>query len=350
MSFERPDFIEQIRAEASSRPFRPKKKRPQPPDPLSARDLFHVCTGNRWMELGEREAPRKMLFGEFWFQDELCILFADTNMGKSILAVQIANSLSRRSRVGPFTLQAGPLKVLYIDFELSTKQFFSRYRDENRSFNFSDNFYRADFNPEAEMPDNCLSFYEFLVAGIEYKIESIGPSVLILDNITCIRGSTENSMAALGLMKMLKRLKTQYKLSVLVLAHTPKRNPFKPITVNDLQGSKMLINFADSAFAVGRSTRQKRLCYLKQVKQRSIRQTYGDDHVCLCRLHQHNGFLRFRFVGTGSEKDHIRPPAIIERENLAETIRQLSAKGLSQRRISDKLNISLGLVNKLMNG
>jgi len=55
-------------------------------------------------------------------------------------------------------------------------------------------------------------------------------------------------------------------------------------------------------------------------------------------------------VGKGSEKDHIRPPAIIERENLAETIRQLSAKGLSQRRISDKLNISLGLVNKLVNG
>jgi hypothetical protein len=347
--FQRPDIIEQIRAEARSRPpVKPKKKRPAPPDPKLAHQVFNVATGNRWMELGERESAKKMLFGEFWFKDELCILFADTNMGKSILAVQIANSLSRRSFIGPFALQAGPLKVLYIDFELTTRQFCDRYRDEKGSFDFSDNFFRADFNPTAEMPDSVTSFNEFLMAGIEYKVELIEPAVLIIDNITCLRGGTENSSNALQLMKMLKLLQKKYGLSILVLAHTPKRDPFKPVTVNDLQGSKMLINFADSAFAIGRSTRQKGLCYLKQVKQRSIAQTYGEDNVCLCRLHAVKSFLRFMFPGNAIEKDHIQPPVALQREKLKEAALRLAAKGLSQRQLSEKLNVSVGLVNKML--
>jgi hypothetical protein len=345
----RPDEIEQIRAMAGSRPaFRLKKKRPLPPDPHSARNVFHVATGNRWMDLGEREPPKKMLFGEFWFRGELCILFADTNMGKSVLAVQIANSLSRRSAIAPFAIEAGPLKVLYIDFELSTRQFADRYRGEKGPFSFSGNFYRAGFNPEAQMPETCTSWNEFVMAGIEYKIELIGPQALIIDNISCLRGGTENTTAALALMKMLKLLQKQYGLSILVLAHTPKRQPFKPVTVNDLQGSKMLASFADSAFAIGRSTRQTGLCYLKQIKQRSIGQTYGADNVCLCRLHRSRGFLRFQFCGGARESDHIQPPARIERERLATAIASLHSTGLSQRLISEKLNVSVGLVNKVL--
>jgi hypothetical protein len=40
---------------------------------------------------------------------------------------------------------------------------------------------------------------------------------------------------------------------MLVLAHTPKRNLARPLTVNNLQDSKMLINFCDSAFATGKN-------------------------------------------------------------------------------------------------
>ncbi|MBS1533196.1 MAG: AAA family ATPase [Bacteroidetes bacterium] len=351
MPISRPDEIERIRAMAGSRPaFRPKKKRPLPPDPHLARYLFRAATGNRWMDLGEREPPKKMLFGEFWFRGELCILFADTNMGKSVLAVQIANSLSRRSAIGPFALDAGSMKVLYIDFELSTRQFADRYRDEKGPFRFSDNFVRADFDPGAEMPGSCSSWNEFVVAGIEYKIELIGPQVLIIDNISCLRGGTENTAGALELMKLLKLLKKQYGLSILVLAHTPKRRPFNPVTVNDLQGSKMLASFADSAFAIGRSTRQTGLCYLKQIKQRSVGQTYGADNVCLCRLHRSRGFLRFLFSGNARETDHIQPPARVEREKLADAVWKLSIAGLTQRQIAGKLEVSVGLVNKVVKG
>lgn len=349
---ERPDFIEQIRAEAGARPpFRPKKKRPMPPDPYQARGLFHVCTGNRWMELGEREPPPKMLFGEFWHQGEFCILFADTNVGKSILAVQIANSISRHRPIGQFALQARSAKVLYIDFELTTQQFCARYRSANGNYNFNDKFLRADFNNDVTMPDGCASFDEFIIAGIEHKIQLVNPAVLIIDNITCLRGGTENASVALALMKRLKALKAEYKLSILVLAHTPKRrNPCRPLSADDLQGSKLLINFADSAFAIGRSSAKKGWCYLKQIKQRSTTQVYGEDNVCLCHIWRNNGLLRFRFKGTGSEYDHLLPHAAHTRRQLPAKVVRLAAKGLSQRQIRKKLHISLGLVNKLVNG
>lgn len=51
----------------------------------------------------------------------------------------------------------------------------------------------------------------------------------------------------------LNNLKKRYGLSILVLAHTPKRSMECPITSNDLAGSKRLYNFFDSVFAIGKS-------------------------------------------------------------------------------------------------
>jgi len=52
-----------------------------------SKGLFTVKTANRWIEQAKTRPIPQMLFGEFWFEGELCILFADTNLGKSILVV-----------------------------------------------------------------------------------------------------------------------------------------------------------------------------------------------------------------------------------------------------------------------
>jgi hypothetical protein len=171
---------------------------------------------------------------------------------------------------------------------------------------------------------------------------------LIIDNITCMRSGTENAKVALNLMKSLKELKNNYKLSVLVLAHTPKRNPGRPLSTDDLQGSKLLINFADSAFAIGKSHTQPGMRYLKQVKQRSTAEKYGAENVCLCRIIKPKNFLKFKFTANGHERDHLYRPTRQERQQLARQVAELSKQGLSQRRISKQLNIPLTNVNRLM--
>ena len=63
--------------------------------PTSNMGMLTIKTANEWIEEAKFKPIPKMLFGDFWFEYELCILFADTNLGKSILAVQIANSISK---------------------------------------------------------------------------------------------------------------------------------------------------------------------------------------------------------------------------------------------------------------
>ena len=68
------------------------------------------------MEAKQRPDP-KPLWLSLWYEGEVCCLFADSNLGKSIYAVQIADSIAQTQR------------VLYFDFELSDKQFQLRYTD-----------------------------------------------------------------------------------------------------------------------------------------------------------------------------------------------------------------------------
>jgi hypothetical protein len=322
---------------------------PKQKDPLQR--LFVTMGAHEWLRQGRGLPTPKMLFGPFWYEGELAILFADTNVGKSVLAVQIGNSLAAKQPIGPFAIEAAAMQVAYIDFELSSRQFRQRYTNDVTAadFDFDVGFYRSGFNPTVAMPASYRTFDDFIDAAIAHQVSSINARVLIIDNITCLRSGTQNTADALAVMKNLKQLKTRLGISVLVLAHTPKRNPARPITRNDLQGSKMLINFADSAFALGESHLQPGLRYLKQVKQRATLLTYGEDNVCLCRITKPANGLIFEFEGTAHERDHLRPQHLYNKEQLTLQITDLHTQGLSQRQISAKLNIGLGTVNRILN-
>jgi hypothetical protein len=346
---ERPLFIEMLRTNQQEYNKRAEKagKGGQVPERDPAKNLFEIHTAKQWLKQEKLTPPVGQLCGELWYQGELCIMFADTNVGKSVLAVQIGNSLARRDPIGPFGVETdGPLKVLYIDFEMSGKQFQSRYTYQDILFDFSEQFFRAGFNPNANMHFSFDSYDDYMSAAIEYGIKQTEATVLIIDNITCLREGTENTSQALALMKNLKALKTKHKLSVLVLAHTPKRNPSKPITRDDLQGSKMLINFADSAFAIGESHTQKGVRYVKQVKQRNTKEIYGADNVILWRITRPANFISYEFIGYGEEYHHLRSHSNQQRQQLIDQITQLHTQGQSQRQISKKLSVSLGFVNR----
>jgi predicted ATP-dependent serine protease len=111
--------------------------------------LLQCKKANDWMKQEHGKPAARSLFGGFWFEHELCILFADTNLGKSILAVQIADSLTKNYSIGPFTNQAeAGTTVLYLDCEQSAKQFEARYTDSQYgSYLFADMFYRGEFHP-----------------------------------------------------------------------------------------------------------------------------------------------------------------------------------------------------------
>lgn len=64
------------------------------------------------------------------------------------------------------------------------------------------------------------------------------------------------------MMKVLD-LKKRHNMSILIIAHTPKRNKANPITQNDLAVSKKLYNFFDSVIAIGQSDKDQSIKYVK---------------------------------------------------------------------------------------
>lgn len=313
-------------------------------------DLFVIKPTSVWSEEASNKPIPRMLFDAFWYEGEVSILFSDSNMGKSILAVQIANSISRGERIPGFHLEAPAQKVLYFDFELTDKQFEARYSDNYQDHYFtpgkSDNFLRAEINPEADLPKEFADFESYLCHSLEQAVLDTGAKVLLIDNITYLGSDTEKAKNALPLMKQLQSLKKKHGLSMLVLAHTPKRDNARPITKNDIQGSKMFINFCDSGFAIGASAHDAGTRYLKQVKQRQTEERYGAENVVLCQIVKRVNFLQFEFIGFGSESQHLRQLPDGDREQQVREAVEMRSQGKSNVFIATHFGVSEGAVRK----
>ncbi|PWK28245.1 AAA domain-containing protein [Arcicella aurantiaca] len=324
------------------------KKQPDLETPEKTKEkegLLVVRTANACIDDAKNQAVPLSLCGNFWFEGEVAILFADTNVGKSIFAVQSANNISDGNSEGMFGSKAPPQKVIYLDFELSDKQFERRYSVEwENHYLFNSNFLRVMINVSFTDFEN---FEKQLFEEIENILIREQAKVLIVDNITYLRmQSTESGKEALPLMKHLIQLKNKLSLSMMILAHTPKRsNPMNPLTVNDLAGSKQLANFADSIFCIGKSSQGEHLRYVKQVKARSCGVS---DNVMVCELDKPYNFLGFTFKKEDKESNHLQTKSEAE-EELKEMITALKNDNseLSLREIAKELDINHMKVKRL---
>ncbi|MGB0430926.1 MAG: AAA family ATPase [Bacteroidia bacterium] len=311
--------------------------------------VFIDKKANDWIEEAKKRPVPLELFGSLWFQSELCILFADSNAGKSILAVQIAQAIASGKKYILGINQSAPNQpVIYFDFELSDKQLEKRYSiDFTSHFEFHSNLIRVEINRHSELPEG-KTFEECVSAAIEGLILKYQSKVVIIDNITYLKTDNEKAKDALALMKELNRVKKAHDVSMLILAHTPKRDLSRPITQNDLQGSKMLFNFCDSAFAIGKSSRDSSLRYIKQLKVRSAEEMYGGDNVITCTLVKPGNFLMFELIGFDFEKSHLKEITQDDREVKIALVKKLAEEGKSQREIASEVEISVGAVNKYL--
>ena len=181
--------------------------------------------------------------------------------------------------------------------------------------------------------------------SLEQLVVQHGVKVLIIDNITYLNKALEKASDAAPLMDWLKRLGSRFGLSILVLAHTPKRPLSNPLTENDLAGSKMLSNFADSIFAIGASAKDSSMRYIKELKQRNEAYMYDADNVIVCEIEKPNNFLQFSFREFGCESDHL---TATQRDEEVKRAKELKAQGMTQREIAAQMGVSLGKVNNLL--
>lgn len=309
-------------------------------------NCFNIKPINDWINEAKNRPIPNMLFNELWYESEISILFADTNLGKSILGLQISNMITKGISVNGFKVEVIAQKVLYCDFELSDKQIENRYSKEySEHYIFSPNLLRLEINPEQETPPQFKDFEDYLCFSLENAIIEHNAKIIVIDNLTYLKTDTEKAKDALPLMKFLNAIKKKYHLSILVLAHTPKRDASKPLTKNDLSGSKMLMNFCDSCFAIGESAQGTGLRYIKQIKQRNTEVIYDTNNVIVCKIEKESNFLEFVFIGFENELDHLKPR---NNEDQLNQILDLKKQGLPNTQIASTLSISEGTVrNKI---
>ena len=291
---------------------------------------------NSTIAAGRLKSMPKALFNEFWSEGELACLFADSNVGKSTLSVQIADHITRR--LGK--------KVHYYDFELSEKQFQMRYTDEQTdlSYTFSDLLTIARFDHSAGLADENGDVIDI----IERAAKEDECDVIIIDNISVLNNQLESGEAAGRLMARLMELKHSMNLSVLVIAHTPKRDLSQPITQNDLAGSKRLFNFFDSVFAMGKSATDSDIRYLKQIKARNGRIIYDTPSVLMGEIVKEDAMLKFVERTTVNEYSLLKAADESSQSVKQQRIVSLRGQGKSYAEIASELGISKATVSRAL--
>ena len=296
--------------------------------------MFTVKTANRTLADASLRPNPDPLYHELWYEGEVCCLFSDSNLGKSIYAVQMAEEI------------AVTQNVLLVDCELSDKQFQMRYTDAVTKVlhPFPQGLFRAEINP---MSLDVKDYEEKILAHIEEAMLKLRCKVAIIDNLTYLCNSSDKGVDAGIFMMKLMNLKKRYGWSLLIIAHTPKRSLTSPITQNDLAGSKKLYNFFDSVFAIGKSAKDARLRYVKQLKVRAGEFRYDSDNVLVYEIEKTDGYVHFVFKEFASEYSHLREPDEKDNNTQDQNVKELLDKGKSYREIAGILGISKSMVGKI---
>jgi hypothetical protein len=317
-------------------------------------DLFVSKPMNEWLKAASSRPKPKPLFGPFWTSGEIAFLFGDTGLGKTILAMQIANDIANGKSTTGLELEVSG-RVDYFDFELSDTQHLQRYGNEDWSefFAFSENLHRVemDLSQYQHVTTYDVEWEMILLDQIDRKIAESESRIIVIDNITWLSRETDKGKFALPLMQRLSALKKERDLSMLIACHTPKRDETRPISVNDLAGSKILANFADSIFAIGKSVIDPGRRYLKQIKERSSEKVYGSESVAVFDLHKSESrcFLGFEFIDTQPERKHLKELSQSEHTKRIQQAKELKAQNRSFREIANEMEISVSTAHKYVN-
>ena len=324
----------------------------QPAEEADELDFIMGKSLNSMMMEEKRKPVPEILWGgdgngnALWFENEFAILFGRTNTGKSLYAVQIAEHISG---------QLGKT-VLYLDLELSMKQFQERYTSKDGELHvWPDNLHRPDLSM---IGDGLYDSDKFLPL-IRRMMAKVNARVLILDNLTFLVNN--GGMKAEDVKPICQEFCNWAKegYSILVVNHTPKIQPFTPLDINHCLGSSMLTNFVQSVFAIGTdSSNPSTGRYVKQLKSRNGRIVWDGNHVIPyvidktldptmlrfiqpAQLHQ-TGMDTQIPIQTARECDLLK-----DADNMQlEQIRKLHGQGMSNRKIAGELNLSPTTVGK----
>lgn len=288
---------------------------------------FHVSSMNDCVRRGKSLPPIVVLYPNIVLEGDLCIIFGQSGIGKTIFAMQVARDIAATGK-----------RVLYADFEMTLRQLALRYESPN----FPPTFFRAEMDMEAPVGD--------VLKGIEAAAVTNMAEVVFIDNITALSQSLDKSSDAGSLMASLNALKRKYNWTLVILNHVPKMlSGSVPLSLAAIQGSAKLNQLIDDAVGLGQSSRDKSMVYVKQCKWRNGELVLDADNVALYERKNGEGNLCFTFRSYDTEAVHLETASSNEHERLKARVRELSSQGMKQQDIAKECCITQSKVSRLLN-
>lgn len=289
---------------------------------------FNVMSMNDALNKAKALPPLAVLYDNVVLEGDLCILFGQAGVGKTIFAMQVARDIAKKGK-----------RVLYVDFEMTLRQLCIRYDYAN----FPCTFFRAEMDIDNPI-DNVLK-------GIEEVSTVNFANVIFIDNITALGQSLDKGVEAGTLIASLNALKKKYGWTLILLNHVPKAySGNSPLSLSSIQGSAKLNQLVDDAIGIGQSYKDKSLVYVKQVKWRNGELALHSDNVAIYeRGKDEYGNLCFTFRGYGYEYEHLRQEDKSSRESMISKVQELYSAGKSQKQIADELGTTQSTISRFIN-
>lgn len=258
--------------------------------------MFETTTGAR-LTKGETPPPPRELFGPLWRTGELAILAGPNGVGKTLLAIHLAESLARgvnavdsgqlridssseNSPPSTVNSQLAPQPVLYIDLCHSLDQFRQRYTCPSIfperppvKYRFSSRFHRAGFDKNFVVPEAFEGkFLDYYNHSIKQLIARTRAKVIIIDDLAALTPTTLSTSAQARVLFNLKTFTAhQEGISILVLMDCKQKVKTKRSATSVIHHSSLtihhsLLSIADSAFSLAPSTFSPDIRYIKSLK------------------------------------------------------------------------------------
>lgn len=319
-TIERAELVDKIVSEAKAACGEPKQ----------ANSFLVIESMKDFVDKGQKMEKPTELIPHVIVEHETTILFGDTGLGKSTIALQWAIQIAETGK-----------KVLFINFELTPQQLASKFDGKE----IPENLYIASIRYDL-MHD--VTDQSQILGEIECKAIEIGCDIVFIDNLTNLCINSKEGGEAGNIMLQLIGLRMTHNWTMVILAHVPKRKPTDPLTINDLAGSKMISNFADNVIGINKSKLGKEKRYLIQLKYRSLPIELDYKNVQELTMTNSDGYLHFEYGSYDEERKHL-PRSRDEAEELERDIAKelREPNGLSYRDIAEKLGTSLGKVQRV---
>ncbi len=286
--------------------------------------------------------PRAFL--NYWRRKEIALLGGGSNVGKSILVNDICAGINNGASFWGETISDVKGHCIVVDLEQSESLFYNRIKDA------PDGFFRGITRISVEFDDDDidLSVERLLPVLVNLLKESKDPAYVFIDNLTDLIGKRSTEKTAVRLINQLKTLTERYSASFLIVVHTVKRNPGKPISLNDISGSKALTASVDSVFAICESMKGDGVCYIKHLKSKMTSRYREVAEVELTD----KPYLHFVLRDWTDEAEHL--PARRDRarkydENDIMQVINLHLGGFSTREIQNETSIPKSTVSRIIN-